>query len=190
MPVVKQIAKRQKTCKVILLALAELLDEKPLEKVKASDVIERSRCSRSTFYRHYKNMNDLSLDLFSVIVEKVVVISQKVVSSETLKHPCKAAAYAIDELEKDGLLFRRLCGFADSAQFSSRLKQGLTKSCLKTALDVTPDNLKNRLRIKSEVSAVVDMLAGWLRNEYGDLSPKEMKEVFLELDAESWMVSE
>lgn len=192
MTVIKQIAKRQKTCKIILLALAELLDEVPLEKVKASDVIERAHCSRSTFYRHYESVGALYIDLHSVIVEKVIVISQSIIDAKSIKHPCRVAAWAIDHLEKDDLLFRRLCGFADSAQFSAELKRGLVSSCLGIVAESEQysDGLGFQLKVRGEVSAVVDMLSGWLRGDYGELSSGEMKAQLTALDEEGWMVSE
>lgn len=192
MTVIKQIAKRQKTCKIILLALAELLDEMPLEKIKASGVIERAHCSRSTFYRHYESVDALYIDLHSVIVEKVIVISQNIVDTESIKHPCRVAACAIDHLEKDDLLFRKLCGFADSAQFSVELKRGLASNCLGIAAESeqSPDGLGLHLKVRGEVSAAVDMLSGWLRGDYGRLSSEEMKAQLMDLDDEGWMVSE
>lgn len=191
MTVIKQIAKRQKTCKIILLALAELLDEMPLEKIKASDVIKRAHCSRSTFYRHYESVGALYIDLYSVIVEKVV-ISQSIVDTESIKHPCRVAACAIDHLEKDDLLFRRLCGFADSAQFSAELKRGLASNCLGIAAESeqSPAGLGLHLKVRGEASAVVDMLSGWLRGDYGRLSSEEMMAQLMDLDDEGWMVSE
>ncbi len=45
-------------------ALLSLCDEHPLEHVAVRDVLERAGIARQTFYNHYRDMNDLILDVF------------------------------------------------------------------------------------------------------------------------------
>lgn len=48
-----------KTKMTIENAFAELILEKGLDAVKIVDVTNRAKVDRHTFYRHYKNKNDL-----------------------------------------------------------------------------------------------------------------------------------
>lgn len=45
--------------KMIKAALADLLQEKPLDKMTVTDIITRAEINRGTFYAHYKDIPDL-----------------------------------------------------------------------------------------------------------------------------------
>lgn len=57
--------------KLILSALVDLLQEKPLEKITVTDVVNRAQINRGTFYAHYADIPDvvdrlLQQTLFSI----------------------------------------------------------------------------------------------------------------------------
>ena len=54
----------QRTRKVLQDALIELILEKEYDKVTVQDVIDRANVGRSTFYSHYKDIDDLFLNGF------------------------------------------------------------------------------------------------------------------------------
>ncbi len=62
--------------KLIQMALADLLHEKPLDKITVSDVVRRAEINRGTFYAHYKDIPDvihhLIGEIFSSIREQVL----------------------------------------------------------------------------------------------------------------------
>ena len=62
--------------KLINEALADLLTEKPLDKITVTDVVSRADINRGTFYAHYKDIPDLVDHLiqqtFSAIREAVI----------------------------------------------------------------------------------------------------------------------
>ena len=45
--------------KLIQAALADLLQEKPLEKITVTDVVDRAQINRGTFYAHYTDIRDV-----------------------------------------------------------------------------------------------------------------------------------
>lgn len=45
--------------KLIITALADLLQEKPLEKITVTDVVNRAQINRGTFYAHYADIQDV-----------------------------------------------------------------------------------------------------------------------------------
>jgi AcrR family transcriptional regulator len=56
--------------------LVELMQEKPFEEITVQQVLERARVSRSTFYTHYRDKNDLFLgdveDFFEMMANHLV----------------------------------------------------------------------------------------------------------------------
>ena len=53
--------------KLITAALADLLQEKPLDKVTVSDVVRRAEINRGTFYAHYSDIPDVLNSLIQQI---------------------------------------------------------------------------------------------------------------------------
>ena len=45
--------------KLIKAALADLLQEKPLDKITVTDVVNRAQINRGTFYAHYTDIPDV-----------------------------------------------------------------------------------------------------------------------------------
>ena len=89
--------------KLIKEALADLLQEKPLEKITVTDVVNRAGINRGTFYAHYADIPDVIQHLiqqaFSSIQE--VLVSQTSVLTD-LPH---ALLTQIQQLLEDALSF-------------------------------------------------------------------------------------
>ena len=58
----------ERTKSWIFDALMLLMDEKPYMKISVSDITKRAGIARTTFYRNYKNINDIFLEFFSKIM--------------------------------------------------------------------------------------------------------------------------
>lgn len=73
--------------KLIKAALADLLQEKPLEKITVTDVVNRAEINRGTFYAHYADIpdviNHLIQNAFSQIRE---VLNKESYTNEELPH--------------------------------------------------------------------------------------------------------
>ena len=68
------------TKEVIVKALMDLLGEKPVEKIKVKDIVERCRVNRNTFYYHFQDIPDvvdfaLHQELDRIITEKPEPVS-------------------------------------------------------------------------------------------------------------------
>ena len=54
----------RRTHRWLRAALSELMQEKPYEKIKVSEIVTRAEVARPTFYLHYESKDELLLDLF------------------------------------------------------------------------------------------------------------------------------
>lgn len=67
--------------KLINMALADLLQEKPLDKITVTDVVRRAEINRGTFYAHYTDIPDVIhhviQDIFSNLREEVFELPQR-----------------------------------------------------------------------------------------------------------------
>ena len=73
--------------KLIIDALADLLQEKPLDKITVTDVVSRADINRGTFYAHFRDIPDvvdhLIQQTFSAIRDAMM---EQVDSFETIAH--------------------------------------------------------------------------------------------------------
>jgi len=67
-----------KTATKIKLALLDLLSEKDLSKINITDLVKVAGIYRATFYLHYKNLNDVILDIEKDVQDCYNTISAKV----------------------------------------------------------------------------------------------------------------
>jgi len=67
-----------KTTTKIKLALLELLSEKDLSKINITDLVKVAGIYRATFYLHYKNLNDVILDIEQDVQDCYNTIREKV----------------------------------------------------------------------------------------------------------------
>ena len=57
----------QRTCSWILEAIMLLMDEKPYDKITVSDIVEKAGIARQTFYRNFKDKDEVIVKYFSNI---------------------------------------------------------------------------------------------------------------------------
>lgn len=73
--------------KLIISALADLLQEKPLEKITVTDVVNRAQINRGTFYAHYADIPDVINHLIQNAFDRIrEAISQESHPIEELPH--------------------------------------------------------------------------------------------------------
>ena len=64
-----------KTQTILYNTLLELLKEQPFEKIKVSDICQRARINRSTFYSHYNDKYELMVDFMNNLKKDLPLFS-------------------------------------------------------------------------------------------------------------------
>ncbi len=86
-------------------ALSAMMQEKKLEKIRVSEVISRAHVSRSTFYYHFSNLEDVLQQMMAIfydILRETVAIDQGFVLSRTREGYIQDRSHAllVDFIEK------------------------------------------------------------------------------------------
>lgn len=106
--------------KLIQTALADLLHEKPLNKITVTDVVRRAEINRGTFYAHYSDIPDvihhLIGEIFSSIREQVL---EAPIGLNELSHAVLTHIQTI--LESDLDFFRKVIASGASAPMEQEL---------------------------------------------------------------------
>lgn len=108
--------------RLIKEALADLLQEKPLDRITVTDIVNRAQINRGTFYAHYTDIPDvishLIQETFSTIQE---VLSLQNISFSEIPHALLSRIQHI--LESDLDFYRKILNSNASALMTEQLVQ-------------------------------------------------------------------
>ena len=146
--------------KLINAALADLLQEKPLEKITVTDVVNRAEINRGTFYAHYRDIPDvvdhLIQETFSAIREP---LTNQQLPPEEVVHALMAQLQRI--LEEDLYFCRKIMTSSAASIMQKLLVEIATEYFLQHKEEFFPGNEK-----QYELS--IRFCAGGLSNLYRD----------------------
>ena len=108
--------------KLIAMALADLLQEKPLDKITVTDVVRRAGINRGTFYAHYSSLPDV---LSSLIDQMFSHLRDTVFQADyPLAHVPSVFLTALQHIVEDNLDFcRKVIASSASIQMEHQLVQ-------------------------------------------------------------------
>ena len=146
--------------KLIKDALADLLTEKPLDKITVTDVVNRADINRGTFYAHYKDIPDvvdhLIQQTFSVLRDAIIAHPESV---ESIGHTLLSSLQAL--LEEDLPFYRKILNSSASSIMQERLVETVTDFMLEHKEQFYPGG-------QQEYLMAIRFCAGGLTNLYRD----------------------
>lgn len=146
--------------KLINEALADLLTEKPLDKITVTDVVRRADINRGTFYAHYKDIPDVVDHLVqqAVSVIRAVLITQTGPESN-IEHVLLSAIRML--LEEDISFYRKILNSNASSIMQEQLVTIVTDFMLEHKDRFYPGDYEDYL-------ITIRFCAGGLTNLYRD----------------------
>ena len=146
--------------KMINEALADLLTEKPLDKITVTDVVNRADINRGTFYAHYKDIPDvvdhLIQQTFSAIREAMM---STVATDAKPEHTLLSTIQKL--LEEDMSFYRKILNSSASAIMQEQLVAVVTEFMLEHKDQFYPGS-------QEEYKIAIRFCAGGLSNLYRD----------------------
>ena len=146
--------------KLIKEALADLLLEKPLDKITVTDVVNRAQINRGTFYAHYADIPDVIHHLIDETFSQIRdAISDLTPGMENLPRALLTQVQRI--LESDMNFYQKVLASSASAYMQEHLVNILLAYVLQQAALFSPENA-----MAYELS--IRFCAGGLSNLYRD----------------------
>ena len=146
--------------KLINEALADLLTEKPLDKITVTDVVSKADINRGTFYAHYKDIPDvvdhLIQQTFSAIRDAMIA---QAVTEAKIEHTLLTTIQSI--LEEDLSFYRKILNSSASAIMQGQLVAVVTEFMLEHKDQFYPGS-------QEEYQIAIRFCAGGLSNLYRD----------------------
>ncbi len=108
--------------KMIITALADLLEEKPLDKITVTDVVNRAQINRGTFYAHFTDIPDVINHLImGIFVTIEQAISEEPKQLSDIPHVLLKRIQTF--LEEDLVFCRKVMNSSASIMMQERLVQ-------------------------------------------------------------------
>lgn len=85
----------------IFNAILDLMVEKDTSKITVLELCKKADINKSTFYLHYKSMDDCLQACFQTIMDGVIEVSRYIKYEEIRQNPLKAVTILLDEVEKE-----------------------------------------------------------------------------------------
>lgn len=112
--------------KQLKTAFAELLYQTPKEKITVTKIIDKAGVSRSTFYAHYRDIDDLFSSIIREEAEKIVKIVKKPGLSNLYLEPRPVLCSIADLIAADANYYKTLYLSDKSGEFIRLFKEELT----------------------------------------------------------------
>lgn len=156
----------RKTKKAIAAALAELLKEKPLNRISVREISEIADINRGTFYLHYRDVADMAEKLHNEVLEefKSIVKNHEPNGKDAELFPMLVDFFNL--LSEHAELAKVLIGKNGDAAFVDKFKQIVREKCFA--------DMKNTFNIKNDnvfeyfyhyiVSGCIGIFGKWLNS--------------------------
>jgi len=171
-----------KTRNLLYNTLLDLLKDYPFEKIKVSDICNKAKINRSTFYSHYNDKYELMVDFMNNLKYSLVEQLEKNnynYSLNTKEYYLEMIRLLLDYIEEKKQIYQ----FALVNNENSLLVEILENTIIN---DITNTIGKNKVAIPSDiiskfyVGGVVSIVVSWLKGNI-KYSKKEILEYFSKL---------
>lgn len=91
----------KRTRAAVFNAMLDLMVEKDTSKITVLELCKRADINKSTFYLHYKSMDDCLQSCFSTIMDGVIDVSKRIKYDDINRNPLPAVTLLLNEVEKE-----------------------------------------------------------------------------------------
>lgn len=150
--------------RMIREAFVELLYEKSVEKITATDIINRSGLNRSTFYAHYPDVKGIIDEITGEVIALFRQMLAEMDFSRFLNDPKPNLIKVVTFLAENQELYRLLGKYDMSLIYLEQLKKVLIQQVLEAPnLPIGGLNtISVDVRIRMLLSGVIDVYREWL----------------------------
>lgn len=151
-----------KTRESIKTAFMQLTLESELEKITVSEIAEKAKINRSTFYLHYGDVSSVIGDIEKEFADEINVCIDDFDISDVYGSIYKTFTYLTDALERDELIKRYIIYSADSKNVTNRLKLHFVERASAALSEAYPD-IVGETAVYSLTYAVAGIIESYVR---------------------------
>jgi AcrR family transcriptional regulator len=163
----KQYRNAVRSRQMIRTAFMQLLEEKPFEKITATDIIQRADINRSTFYAHYPDARGIMDEIVGELTQMFSNMLSEIDFSVFFDDPMPILEKVTDFLQKNHELHQLLLRSSMALEQLEQLKRALSRQVLSAPnLPVeNRDSLGTVIRVHMLLGGLIDTYRQWLLGE-------------------------
>lgn len=164
----KQYRNAIRSKQMIRQAYMDLLQEKPYEKITATDIIQRADINRSTFYAHYPDARGLMDEIMGEISLLFQNMLHSIDFSEFFRDPKPILQQVMAFLQRNQELYRMLNQSSMAIEQLEQLKKVLINQVMEMPNLPVADrySVGTVIRVRMLLGGLVDTYRQWLEGEF------------------------
>lgn len=148
----------KRTRTAVFNAMLDLMVEKDTKKITVMELCKRADINKSTFYLHYKSMDECLQACFKAVTDGIVSISKSIIYDEIKENPLPFITKLLDEVELQLDYLIKFKNSNISGPSIKILKDSLFASiCENNNIDVN-ENYREAVIVSCAVASVVDAI--------------------------------
>lgn len=159
----------------IINAVFELATEKPLSKITVIELCERAGINKSTFYLHYKSMEDCVKQCFEFFTNKIIEIGNGVTYEEFATAPENMVKATLDLVENNLKYFE---AFKDSVIYDSGIRL-LKEKLVKTICENNNLTIENNYHEVAKITFIIGGCADIILKMMPNFNRAEIEKIML-----------
>lgn len=159
----------------IINAVFELATEKPLNKITVIELCERAGINKSTFYLHYKSMDDCVRQCFEFFTNKIIEIGKGVTYEEFATAPENMVKATLDLVENNLKYFE---AFKDSVIYDSGIRL-LKEKLVKSICDSNNLTIENNYHEVAKITFIIGGCADIILKMMPNFNRSEIEKIML-----------
>lgn len=165
----------------IKTAFMQLMLESNLDKITVSEITNKAKVNRSTFYLHYSDVSAVIVDIEREFAERISVCIEKFDITDIYGSICRMFTQLSDALENNRLAKRYLIYSTDAVSVTNRLKLVLVERTAEALAEEFPTLNTEKLTYPLTFAAagIIETYVRWVKNE--DKSPVSLGELIKEV---------
>lgn len=148
----------KRTRTAVFNAVLDLMVEKDTSKITVLELCKRADINKSTFYLHYKSMDDCLQNCFQIIMNGIIDISKKINYNEIKHNPQPAVDRLLDEVEKNIEYLSKFKSSSICAPAIKMLKENLVASISQSNVSLLKIIISRFQQLRSALPAVLMLL--------------------------------
>ncbi len=158
-----------RTRKTIKRVYSELIHEKKdIKKITVKELVDRANISKSTFYTHYEDIYDVSIDFEAEIISVV----ENLLNEYTNQNKVGFLEYfnkLVDIMKENEELYKNILTAEVPGQFMDKIKEMLKEAILKDKSTTLLSNEPTRRQIQATFisNGLIYMLVDYFKGEMG-----------------------
>lgn len=158
-----------RTRQLLRAALISLIPGKGFDAITVQDITDAATLNRATFYLHYRDKNELLMDVFRDLTTNAVALPQSGTGDPTAAPDPPSIAAIFDHIAEHADFYRAMLGEEGVPAFAARMRGYVEEIGLKWFSVLQPDaehmSVRPEIAINFLGSAYLGVIAWWLDND-------------------------